>query len=635
PPGLGGLGAAAAQSAAAASGPFFVSFVNTPKAGVKASVQQYQYYGEWLTNVGLSGGASFENKLGWSWADYRKQDKTIERREDQLNWNAGALLPLTATILGTWDWSEDRTVNATGYENLAKRDYLRGSLNLAKSRYRTGAFVHTFRGVGTVEDQKSITQNQRNDFTEGTAAAGLQSGLEIAPGVTLAGRLYASGTSGTRSLGERDAPSSASGDTLGVGVYYDRRWAGGRVHVSRANFDKRYLDYRRNANGLVDTTGLPEDQKIVSELEAKDALAMEFENTLRLGRFKLVSSLSRATEDLEYAASGKGLTERQEDRAAAALSFAAGRDSFVVDYGWQYRWDDQRYKNATTYRGRQYSKNRDLGLAWYRTLFRATKMTFRAGQRLGQEIAQDQYNENDKDRLQSDLNLKVERAWSAFRTQLACDYRQIEDLSIRESRSSNNNLKDNYAIAPAYTWDPAAWLRLTQSYRLDIEYTDYVHSGLESVSRNDDYNKRGNLATQVSVQASERLELVAKHDYNKRFNATKTGEDAAGGSTYFKDKIVTTNKLDLRLTFEAAPGVILETATYRQKDITDTFGRTTRTTVQYSGEVWVGAQVRKKWGKTSPLELAAMVRKFNAYGPSITETSADYWETDVWLKWSF
>lgn len=635
PPGLGAAGAASAQAAGAMDGPFFASLLNTPKGGVKASVQQYQYYGEWQTAVGMRGGASLENKAGWSWADYRKQDKTIQKRDDQFTWNAGSLLPLTTTVLGTWDWSEDRTVNATGFENLAKRDYKRGSLNLAKTRYRTGALVHTFRGTGSVEDQRSTTQNQRNDFTEGTGSVGLQSGWEVAPGVVLAGRAWTATTAGTRSLGEQDASSSAGGDTLGAGVYYERGWTAGRVHVSRADFDKRYLDYRRNANGLVDTSGYDEDRKIVSELETKDALAVEFENTLQLGRLTLATTLSRATEDLEYAASGKGLTKKQDDRAGLVLGFAVGRDSVAVDYAWQYRWDDQRYKNATAFRGRQYTKSRDLGLAWYRTLFRATQMTLKAGQGLDQEIAQDGFNDNDKDRLQSDLNLKFERTWRGFRTQMAFDYRQIKDVSIRESRSSNNNVKDSYAVAPGYTWDVDTWLRLTQSYRLDIQYTDYVFSELETVSRNDDYNKRGNLATQVGVKAGTRLELTAKHDYNKRFNATKTGTDAAGGASYFKDKIVTTNKLDLRLTYQAAPGVVLEAATYRQKDITDSFGRTDRRTVQFSGEVWVGAQVSRKWGKDNPLELSAMVRKFNAYGPSVTETSADYWDADVWLKWSF
>jgi hypothetical protein len=631
PPGYGDPDAAAAPM----SGPLFLSFDNKPKAGVKATVQQYQYYGEWESLVAMRGGANATNKIGWSWAEYRKQDKTIERRDDQFNWSAGALLPVTTTILGNWDWSEDKTVNSAGVANLVKRDYKRGSVNLSKTKLETGDFVHTAKLIGQVEDQKSINQAQRNDFTEATGSAGLQTGWNVADGVVLAGRVYGTTTSGTRSLGDIDSPSSASGDTVGVGVYYDRQWAGGRVHISRANFDKRYLDYRRNSNGLIDTVGVDEAGKILQEIEMKDAVALEFENTLRLGRLKLDTSLSRDIDDLEYAASGVGLKERRNDAAGAALSFGAGRDSFTVAYSWVHKWDDQRYKNATANRGKQYTKTRDINFGWYRELFTATDLTLKLHQGLNQDTAENQFNDNDKDRLDSDVNLKLERAWSGFRTQLAFNYKQVKDLSIRESRSSNNNTKDSYEIAPGYTWDVAEGLMLTQSYRLYIQYTDYIYSDLESVSRKDDYNKRGILNTRINWDVTDRLELTLKHDYNKRFNATKTGTDASGTSSYFKDQIQSINKIDLGLKFEAARGVILEAASYRSKDVKDTYGVTTRRTTTFSGEVWVGAKVRKKWGRENPLELSAAIRKYNAYGPSVTATSADYWDADVWLKWSF
>ncbi|HPF69623.1 MAG TPA: hypothetical protein PLQ13_03040 [Candidatus Krumholzibacteria bacterium] len=616
-------------------GPFLVSLRNMPKGGVKATVQQYQYYGQWDLAAVMRDGISADNHAGWSWTDYRKQDKTIERREDQFSWNAGQSLPVTATILGNWDWSEDRTVNSASVSNLAARNYKRGSLNLSKSRLRTGDFVHSLRGIGQIEDQKSINLGQRNDFTEGTGSLGAQTGWEIAPGLVLAGRLYGTATSGTRSLGESDSPSSANGDTIGLGVYYEHGWAGGRVHVSQGNFEKRYLDYRRNFNGLIDTVGVGEGDKVLQEIEMKDAVSLEFENTMRLGRLKLDTSLARDMDDLEYAASGVGRKERQNDAAAAALSFAAGRDSFTVNFGYVYKWDDQRYKNATTNRGKQYTKGRDLAFGWYRELFQATDLTVKLHQGLTQDIAQDQFNDNDKDRLDSDANVKIDRAWSGFRTSLGFNYKQVKDIAIREARSSNNNVKDSYEIAPGYTWDLADWLMLTQSYRLYIQYTDYLYSDLPSVTRRDDYSKRGNLNTRMTIDATERVEITLKHDYNKRFNATKTGTDASGSSSYFKDQIQSTNKIELGLKYKAAPGVILEAATFRTKDIKDTYGTTTRRTTTFSGEIWVGAQVRKKWGRTSPLELSAAVRKYNAYGPSVTPTSADYWDADVWLKWSF
>ena len=39
---------------------------------------------------------------------------------------------------------------------------------------------------------------------------------------------------------------------MGFGVYYDRNLTNGRLTMVRGNFERRYLDYRRNANGIID-----------------------------------------------------------------------------------------------------------------------------------------------------------------------------------------------------------------------------------------------------------------------------------------------------------------------------------------------------------------------------------------------
>ena len=87
--------------------------------------------------------------------------------------------------------------------------------------------------------------------------------------------------------------------------------------------------------------------------------------------------------------------------------------------------------------------------------------------------------------------------------------------------------------------------------------------------------------------------------------------------------------------FVAVQGVTLEASTYRTRDDRETFGSRPTETRNFSGEMWAGANVRHKWGKKNPLELSAMVRKYNAFGPSVTETSSDYWEADIWLSWEF
>ena len=58
-------------------------------------------------------------------------------------------------------------------------------------------------------------------------------------------------------------------------------------------------------------------------------------------------------------------------------------------------------------------------------------------------------------------------------------------------------------------------------------------------------------------------------------------------------------------------------------------------TERREGKIWVGAKVNKTWGREKDIELSALVRKHSGYGPSLSEANANYWETDVWFKWSF
>ncbi len=56
-----------------------------------------------------------------------------------------------------------------------------------------------------------------------------------------------------------------------------------------------------------------------------------------------------------------------------------------------------------------------------------------------------------------------------------------------------------------YFWPLESWLQLSQDYRLEIQFTDYVYDALPSITLRDDYNKRGNLSTRVTLKPSCRL----------------------------------------------------------------------------------------------------------------------------------
>ncbi len=617
-------------------GPFFQKMSNEPKAGAMANVRQYTYYGNLVTTLKFRKNSIFKNTFKWSWEEYRKQDKTVEKRDNTFAYGLGKNLPVVLSLDGAWTWSEDNTTNTAGYANLSKRDLKRFGMKANKTNFKLGFLNNIAKMSAGVTEQQSVNQNQRNDLQEGKFDAGLQTDMSIAPGVMIAGRIYGMKVAGDRALGKSTSPSSADGDTLGFGVYYKRNVLNGRVAVTRSNFNKKYLDFKKNSNGLIDTVGVAEDEKVVTELETVDAISYEMENNFNFGKFAFNTRLTRLTDDLDYSQSGVGLRQREQDVMDLSLTYASGRDSFAVSYDYLWKWDDQRYKNATENRGRQYNKARDYEFNYFRDLFRRTNLNLRYHEGLGQDLAENRHNENDKDRHQSDFSARLDRNWyNKFRATMVFAYQQIQDFNIRESRSSNNNVKDSYEVSPGYSWTISPWLSLDQSYRVYIQYTNYSFSGMEGVNRADDYNKRGNLATKVVMDPTNRLNITLRHDYNRRFSATKTVTDASGSVFYHRDLNQTISKIEMVLRFIAVPGVTLEASTYRTRDDRDTFGFQDKTTITYSGEMWVGAQVRRTWFQANPLELSAMVRKYNAFGPSVTETSSDYWEADVWLKWEF
>ena len=646
--GLAGAGAAAEQNSRegqqnqnfnqrdALDPSFFVAFKNIPKAGTRTNVTTNVYYGEFSNIITMAEGANMTNRVNYSWSDFRQQVKTNEKRGANSSYSTGRTLPFLATLKGSWDWNEDNTTNAGGHENVSRRNYKTAGLLLSKPQLNVGAMRLTMKSSAGTNDQKSITQERRNDVAENYLDGGMQMGTDLFKGVTVAGRLFGRKTDGDRTLGENKAPSSSNTDTLGVGVYYDRNFTSGRVSLTRGNFNKKYLDYKRNTNGLIDTVGLAEEDKVVDEMEIKDAVTLMLVNDVRFLGMYLATTLSQTSDESDFAVSRVGLKEKLQQDAKFALSFSVGRDSLSIEYSYLWKWDDQKTKGAELYRGKQYKKERDIVLIWERTLFKKTKMRVNWVTGLAQDTAENGYVTTDKDRLRYDFSTRLQRNWVGnFQTNMVFFYRQNHDIALHSTRSSNNNVKDSYEISPSYSWPIADWLTFSQNYRLYIQYTDYSYSHLDGARKLDNYNKRGNLSTVVKMKPTKRLELTVKYDHNKRFSAEKTNEGTTGNSEYFVNQRQTIGKIDLSFKFKVANGVLLEGATYNTKDEKSSIGSTETVSERLEGKIWIGTKVSRKWGKKNPLELSAMVKKYNAYGPSISESSSDYWESDIWLKWEF
>jgi hypothetical protein len=616
--------------------PLIVSWDWEPKAGVAAEVRRIRYWGEVNSTTQLDKGAMFNFTGGYSTEEFRKQDKNTQRKNANFTHNAGTALPVSTSLNLSWNLSEDRTVNSAGDANLNRNDTKRGSVNVSKREIYIASVKHSFIASASILDQQGESQRQRIDAANTNLGAGWQAGVPIGWGVTFATGYYRAHGTGQDYLGDQAAPSSSDEDSLRAGVYYQRGLWRGYVTVKRSNFDRRFLDYNRNTNGLVDTT-TPGVEKIINELEQKDAVSYEWANQFALGPFNVGWLMGHDTGLHSFSRSGVGTRDRLMDQVTTDLSYRyAPQDSFKVSFGYLWRWDNQLYRDATAARGKQINKKRDFTWDWYQHLFSRTNLQVKYSQSLSQDTAENRFNENDRDRLETNASVRLNgEVGSKFRANMVFSWREVQDLSIRSSRSTNNNIKETYEVTPGYSWPLSSFISLQQNLLLSIQFTDYVFSELPQVSRQDNYNKRGTLTTKVTLRPSERLEVMISNNLNARFNATRTGQDAAGNNKYHVDLEQRINTIDLAIAYDVSPWLKLEGATYRTKDEKENFGSTNQIIDNRSGEIWLGGTVNKRWGSKNPIVLSGTARKFHAYGPNVQESNQEYWDANLVLSWQF
>ncbi len=610
-------------------------WTRSPAAKLKADVRTLLWQGMFENTLMLRDESVLAANGRWSSEDYRQQDKTIETRSGSLRYaNAGdSRLELGAELNN--EWTEDRTVNLTGSANVNKRDFKQARVTMDSLQASTAGFDHSLRLEGRFADQRGASLGVRNEFREGTVSGRLASRCAVAPGLTLVASLYGEKTKGDRVLGAEAQSSASVGDTLGTWVGWKRGGLTGSFDLRASAFTKDYLDFRRNANGVVDTLGALE--KIVQELESQDALKLAWQSAFEAGRLRLRGSAARTARRHNFRASGVGEREAEDNTLDLNTAWNAPSDSLMLGYGYEWRWDDQTYKDATSSRGRQYRKRRRADVGWTHRLFRHTSLRTVWQTSLQQEIAQNQFNENDRDRYESNFSTRLETDWNKrFRTSMIFAYRHIEEISIRRTRSANNNAKDTYEIAPGYYWPVASWLKVQQDYRLSIQYTEYLFAGYPGVSGRDAYNKRGTINTKVSLRPSSRLTLTAGHDWNVRIDATKSGVSADGDALYSGDLDQRISTLNFGLTYVVSKALTLHGATKRAKDEKETFGSRGSFLDRRGRELSVGAVVKQTWqGRLGSGDLSGRLSRNLAQGPNVQPAAADYWDADISFTWRF
>ena len=632
--GIAGQGSPASEQAQ----PLILNWTHKPRAGLTAEVRLWRYFLNWDDNLAMRAGSSATTRLGYAVDTYRRQKKEIETRDLSLNYGSGTLLPFRFSAGGSWNRREDRTINTAGLKNINKRDNRTAQASAVKDDITTGFLLHSLSLRGSLRNQIGENQNQRDDFLEGDLDGAWRMRFGLFEGVRMATSVYGKRIKGEQMLGNEEGPTSAQQDSIAAGIFYQRRRVSGHVVVRRGDYARHFLDYRRNANAQIDTLNLPAGvSTIVDETERKESTVIEWRNQLRLGNLAFNSVLARDAGLQHFDQSGVGTRDRYDERVDLTLTYAAGRDSFAIGYDYGWKWDNQQQKGATEPRGKKYNKQRNASFDWIRQLFTHTQLFTKFQQGLTQDDAENQFDQNDRDRVETNFSVRTDTNWRSFRTSLLFSFKEAVDNNLRATRSANNNTRDTYEVSPGYTWPVADWLELRQTFRVFIQYTDYEFDGYEGVRKQDNYNKRGNLMTQLTVEPSQRLRITVRHDFNQRFNATKTRTDASGGVYYRTDQEQTIGKIDLGFTFKADDWLTLEGATGRSKDVKDTIGLNDQVTTRetFAGDIWLGVGVRKRWGRQNTWDVNATVRDNHAYGPNVTESNRHYWDADVSVSYAF
>ncbi len=613
--------------------PFIENWTIKPDAAFSAKMQKTGYTSNLSNTLELRDNSTLTQTMSLSLDDFRAQEKIVENRSAGLTYATDTQRALVGTLNLNEKWVRDEITNSVGTTNVNKRETRLAVAKLDRKDLELGGTSHDLSLNGAYTQQLAEQLGQRNDISEGSVDGALRSSYEPSDWLSVHSGVYARGESGERRLGIETKPSSASGDSVRAGVFYERGVLTGGMTISTSSFEKRYLDYNRSANGVVDTIGVAE--KIVQELERDDAVTMRWSNTLLLWGVMLEGELARDMSENSFQASRVGTRERRQDTVDLTLGFRpTSRDTVTLTYGYRNKWDDQTYKGASESRGRQVNRRHDLVMNLNHELFRHTdlKLNLRTG--LSQDIAEGGFNVNDRDRLESGMTVKMDTRFPGGVTvNLSFDARRTEDISIRRERSGNNTIKDTYEIAPGYLWPVAEWLDLSQNYRVWIQYTDYVFSEYEDVNKSDDYNKRGNVNTQVTIKPTSRLTLTIRHDLNVKTIAKQTRVDATGASYYNRDSDQTVSDIDFALSYRVSNWLSLSGTTFRKRDFKETFGTTTRESERFSREVAVGGELKKNFGTGKSLTLGA--RRYFADGPNVQEVNRDYWDADLKLGWTF
>ncbi|HKK71642.1 MAG TPA: hypothetical protein VKA86_10520 [Candidatus Krumholzibacteria bacterium] len=362
----------------------------------------------------------------------------------------------------------------------------------------TDGFSHHWAVRGDIEDVEQVNRNVSND--RNLAGAGLTSvWRRQGDAVDLRARYGYKRSTGTRLVRESSDDATAELDTLGARLDLDALPRTNlSVEAQRTTFFEERLDFARNANGVVDT--LNTLRPVGREREVRSSYDLSTRvDTAPVERLTLAGSASTEFSETEYRFSQQGIVQRGGESFDAGATFHyAEAGSVEVRYDFSNRFNDRRVRGGADFRGRESTKNYEVGATLRQAMFARSDLELRASQSLTQSIFEETGNNNDRDRLIDDFSAEIATdAIAHTQLRVGGTARRTLELNIAADRVGNNKEEVLYEVRGSYTFDPPGGFSAAQTYRLQIVFRDF----LDGIDR-DSFNKQGQVTSRADYTFS-------------------------------------------------------------------------------------------------------------------------------------
>lgn len=596
----------------------------TLRGTVRASVSDVSVRGSLSAPVFGAIGAKGSIQADEGRTTYRQFDRDQEddSLRGDLSKKLGESINLRVDFARRTNRDENRPV--TGDPIVLELESRNASASLDGLHDLPAGFTHRWAVAGDVEDVDQSNRNVRNDRS--LASAGLSS---IWTRTSEAGEVKAR-YGYKRSTGDRLIRGITQDATVEVDTLQAKfallslPRTNLDLDLTRSTFFEERLDFRRNANGVIDTVGVVDP--VGEEREVSENYAMILNGSARvLPSLNLTSRRSYDFEQTTFRLSDQRLTEQvnQATNLGATWSYASA-GSLQIDYRFQRR-DSDRYAEPdpslpaderSDRRGPEITKTYTVSARLRQGLFAQSGLLLEARQQLNQNVFREADNDNDRDRLIEEAAGEIEtRAVPWTTANVRGTIRNTREVNIAADRVGNNKDELLYEVRTTYTIDPPGGLSASQTYRLQIVFRDYF----DGIDR-DTYNKQGQVTTNVdwTFPKGGRLGLEYLSDFRSTGNRD---EFEPVRELYFTTSVREDRRLTARASVPIA-GVTVTAAAERGFLDQEQAGRFTE---EERGKLSLRAKGQWKFFKKENVVLDIDVERVVQFGPRVRDEQEDYW----------